>query len=152
MGDSIAYLDAARNLIAQKVGLILNSSSLYKTEPWAMCADQWFFNQVLEVQCLSDADQLLETLLGIELELGRSRPQEKSDAYSSRTIDIDILYFDDITFDNEILTIPHPRIQERKFVLEPLCEIAPSLIHPLIGLSQKAMLDICTDQSSIQRI
>ena len=91
-------------------------------------------------------------ILKIEEELGRKRPTEHHAFYESRTIDIDILYCGILILNSDNLVIPHPRIQERRFVLEPMCEIAPSLIHPALEKSQRELLDICPDHSIIERL
>lgn len=152
MGDSLSFLSSAREQIGNQIGQISNSSSIYRTEPWAMDADQWFHNQVLEIQCNIDPNKLLEMILTIEEELGRKRSLEHHASYESRTIDIDILYFSNLILNSDNLVIPHPRVHERRFVLEPMCEIAPSLIHPVLNLSQREILDICLDLSIIERL
>ena len=151
-GDSLSFLSYAREHLDSQIGEISNSSSIYRTEPWAMDADQWFHNQVLEIQLNIDPDKLLEMILKIEEELGRKRSLENHGSYESRTIDIDILYYGNLILNTDNLVIPHPRIQERRFVLEPMCEIAPSLIHPVMNKSQREMLDICSDHSIIERL
>ena len=152
MGDSISFLSSARIHISQQIGEISKSSSIFRTEPWSMDTEQWFHNQVLEIKCKIDPDKLLNMILKIEEELGRKRSLYNHKPYESRTIDIDILYYDNKVLNSDNLVIPHPRIQERRFVLKPMCEIAPSLIHPVLGKNQSDLLNICTDHSIIERI
>lgn len=152
IGDSISHLNSARVLIEQEIGEITKASSIYKTEPWLMEAEQWFHNQVLEVKCQVSPEKLLQTIIALEEKLGRTRSENQSSGYESRTIDMDILYFDQAIVESESLIVPHPRIQERRFVLEPMCELSPLFIHPILHKTQRAMLDICTDHSTIERI
>lgn len=124
----------------------VNTSSVYETEPWGFESSSKFLNQAFV--CLTDksAGEVLDICLGIEKELGRERSGEQFNAqgervYSSRVIDIDILLFDSCeegkyvpqTVNEVNLQIPHPRMQERMFVLEPLCEVAKDYVHPVLG-------------------
>jgi len=116
LGDSISILDSATGLIQNNIGKLSKASSIYRTEPWKMKTNQWFYNQVLEISSSLSPEKLLTEILSIEKQLGRTRPSGKNSTYESRTIDIDILYFDSLVLNSDLLTIPHPRIQERKFV------------------------------------
>ena len=112
----------------QQVGTITNQSAIYETEPWGFESDDIFWNQVLEISTGLSAEEVLTQTQQIENELGRTR---KANRYDSRIIDIDILFFGNQIIQTENLVVPHPRIQERKFALVPLCEIVSGLIHPI---------------------
>lgn len=149
LGDRKAFLAQARKAIEQQCGKILATSHLYETAPWGFESDDWFFNQVIEIETDYNADQLLEKLLAIETSLGRTR---KAARYSSRNIDIDLLYFGDQVFNSTKLKVPHPRLHLRKFTLLPLCEIAPEFIHPVLQKSQLELLHQLTDESVVRRL
>src|SRR6476620_6638289 len=127
MGDRAGFLARAGKAVAAQCGPGLLASSVFETAAWGMEDQDAFLNQVLQVRTLLDPRGLLDTILKIEETLGRKREQR----YGPRTIDIDILFFNDAVIDLPGLHIPHPRIQERRFVLEPLAEIAPQKIHPV---------------------
>ena len=152
LGDSISILDSATSLIQNNIGKLTKASSIYRTEPWKMKTNHWFYNQVLEISCSLPPEKLLTEILSIENHLGRTRPKSKNSTYESRTIDIDLLYFDSLVLNSDLLTIPHPRIQERKFVLAPMCEVAPLFEHPLLLQNQKSLLTNCKDISNIERL
>jgi 2-amino-4-hydroxy-6-hydroxymethyldihydropteridine diphosphokinase len=107
-------------------GSVVSVSSFYETEPVEFRDQPWFLNCAIALETTQSATQLLATALEIERALGRQRTQSKG----PRTIDIDILLFDDLVVDSPNLTIPHPAIPERRFVLEPLADIAPDRLHP----------------------
>ena len=115
-----------------------------------MSSDDWFVNQVLELETSLKADTLIDKLLLIESELGRTRTM--AEGYQSRLIDIDILLFNDETLDTAKLIIPHPRMHLRKFTLMPLAEIAPNKIHPIIRTTSLELLQACEDESEVQRM
>jgi 2-amino-4-hydroxy-6-hydroxymethyldihydropteridine diphosphokinase len=104
-------------------------SSVYETPPWKMVDETDFFNQVLLVETTLTAPQLIDTIILVESMMGRLRTSKK---YEPRIIDIDILFFNEEIINSEELTVPHPLIQERRFVLEPMAEIAPDFIHPVL--------------------
>lgn len=147
-GDRSATLAAARAAIAATAGTIRNASGLYETAPWGNTDQGWFLNQALQLETGMDAPALLSVLLNIETKMGRTR----SEKYGARIIDIDILFFNDATIHAPGLEIPHPEIQNRRFVLEPLNEIAPDYIHPVLKLSVRELLLACTDPLEVKRI
>lgn len=120
--------------------MLVERSSAYITEPWGFEADEWFLNELLVVETELEPDDLMDTLLAIERTLGRIRHPEKT-GYSSRTVDLDILYYGDQIINTEKVTVPHPRLHLRKFALMPLCEIIPDFLHPVFNLSQKQLLE-----------
>ena len=126
--------DKKKNLLEAigKIGKLENTkvtsqSTILETEPFGYTEQDMFLNACIEIKTLFTPQELLEKLLGIELEMGRVRTIK----WGPRIIDIDILFFDDEIIQDKNLAVPHPWISERMFVLEPLCEIAPNLIHPL---------------------
>ena len=142
MGDRLANLENARAAIQEHVGNILSNSSIYETAAWGMENQAAFLNQALLIDTSFEAIELLENLLKIEKAMGRIRNQP----LGPRTIDLDIIFFNDQILDTENLTIPHPHMQKRNFVLTPLNEIAPDYIHPIFKKSINQLLKGCTDQ------
>jgi 2-amino-4-hydroxy-6-hydroxymethyldihydropteridine diphosphokinase len=147
LGDSTAYLAEAAKQIEQKVGKIVRRSSLYETAPWGITNQPAFLNQALQVETSLKPAPLMEVLLTIENEMGRKRGEK----YGPRTIDIDQLFYEDLIIQNINLVIPHPEIQHRRFVLVPLCEIAPHFVHPLFKRNMLELLNDCTDHSNVQK-
>jgi len=135
-------------VLEQETGKILCSSSVYTTAPWGFESERQFLNLVLKLETHLTPSELLTKLLSIEQQLGRVRNNER---YSDRIIDIDILLYDDLIINEEKITIPHPLMHERKFVLEPLCEIAPDFLHPVLKITVEAMLKSCTDKTMVTK-
>jgi 2-amino-4-hydroxy-6-hydroxymethyldihydropteridine diphosphokinase len=148
LGDRADNIEKAVAYIKESVGPVLDSSSIYETEPWGFQSDDKFLNLILKVETTLTPSGLLGRILMIESLLGRVRSPK---IYSSRLIDIDILLFDDLIVDEASLKIPHPLIHERKFVLVPLCELAPEMIHPVLKKSFAELLEICKDESVVKR-
>jgi len=149
LGNKQQVFAEARTQLEKHIGPISAQSAIYETEPWGFESEDLFWNQALELNTALSPDEVLTQTQMIELELGRIRKEKQ---YDSRIIDIDILFFGNqiIKFSN--LTVPHPRIQERKFALVPLCEIAADLIHPVFQKSIRELLDECPDQLKVNRI
>lgn len=148
MGNREAYLAAAKERINQECGNILRESSIYETAAWGMQEQESFLNQVIEIETSLSAIQLLHCLLGIEEKLGRRREIK----YGPRLIDIDILLFNDDRIKVHGLTVPHPEIQNRRFALVPLCELADQKIHPVFNKSFGQLLEECADELTVQKI
>jgi 2-amino-4-hydroxy-6-hydroxymethyldihydropteridine diphosphokinase len=146
-GDRIAQLATASAHISAAAGKLRQTSAIYETEPWGKSDQPWFLNQALELETGHDAGSLLALLLGIEEKMGRRR----SEKYGARLIDIDILFFNDAIIRGPGLVIPHPEIQDRRFVLAPLDDIASDHIHPVFGRSVRELLLACTDQLEVKR-
>ena len=149
LGDKQRVFSDARAKLSQQVGTITNQSVLYETEPWGFESDDIFWNQVLEISTSFSPEEVLRQTQQIERELGRIR---KANQYDSRIIDIDILFYGHLIIKTENLVIPHPRIQERKFALVPLCEIAPELIHPVFLKSITQLLAECGDSLNVEKV
>ena len=143
-----ANLQTARDHIGQAIGEIIRKSSVYTTEAWGMESAPVFLNQVLQISTSLSSQDLMTEILKIESKMGRTRDSE----YQNRIIDIDILYYDDLICDTPWLTIPHPRISERRFVLEPFLELAAELIHPVLKLTTRELLDQCKDPLSVKKV
>jgi 2-amino-4-hydroxy-6-hydroxymethyldihydropteridine diphosphokinase len=144
-GDRAAYLKKAIEALSMQVTLV-GCSQIYETAVWGGVATNGnFLNQVVCIQTDLNSNRLLELIQGIELDLGRTREQHWGD----RTMDIDILYFGDQVLDSPSLTIPHPYIAQRSFVLQPLAEILPKKIHPILGKTTLELLAECTDQGQV---
>ena len=145
-GDREAALSEARTRL-EAAGTIRQASSLYATAPWGRTDQPWFLNQALLLETPFDAPTLLRMLLHIEESLGRKRLEK----YGSRRIDIDILFFNDAIVRLPDLVIPHPEIAHRRFVLEPLSEIAPEYCHPVLHRSVRELLLACTDPLEVKK-
>ncbi len=141
LGDRRANLVAVEEMIASRVGTIEARSSVRESEPWGDMEDGAgaFLNRVLVVETPLGPFELLDAVQEIEAELGRRRVAGAC-KYASRTMDIDILFYDDMVVDGERLTIPHPLIAEREFVLAPLAEVLPGMVHPVSGKTVGEML------------
>jgi len=149
IGDREHNLREATEKIEEHIGIVLRSSSVYETAPWGFIAENDFLNMVVLVETIHSPSELLKRLLMVESLLGRSRNAER---YSSRTIDIDILLYEDQIIEADGLSIPHPLMHERKFVLEPICELVPDLIHPVLKKSMSVLLEVCRDRSRISKL
>ncbi len=139
----------ARQQIMERVGTVILASSLYQSEPWGFEADSHFLNQVLLAETMLAPAELLQTLLEIETSLGRTR---LAGVMESRSIDIDILFFNQQVIINPGLEIPHPRLHLRRFTLLPLAEIAPEMVHPLMGKTISEILLSCNDTLAVQKV
>jgi len=147
LGDRAAQLAEAKAWIGQLCGRVLRSSSLYETAAWGMEDQPDFLNQVLEVETALPPRQLLVSILEVEAKMGRTRGVR----YGPRTIDIDILLYGDEVLEEEDLLIPHPRLADRRFALEPLHELVPELLHPCTGQRVRTMLASCADPLAVGR-
>jgi 2-amino-4-hydroxy-6-hydroxymethyldihydropteridine diphosphokinase len=147
MGDRMANLRLAMEAIEKEIGPIQKMSSIYETAAWGNTQQPDFLNQALLVHTHWDASKVMTCLLTIEKEMGR----ERSVPMGPRTIDLDIIYFNEEILDLPSLTIPHPRLAERKFVLLPLTEIAPDFMHPIFNKSNASLLKECGDSLAVQK-
>ncbi len=139
MRRAIARLSAA--------GRVAAVSSFYETEPVEFTQQPWFLNCAVAIETDRTPQELMAALLAIEEEMGRRRQQKKG----PRSIDIDVLLFDDVVIDLAEVTIPHPAMEQRRFVLEPLAEIAPELMHPVLRKTMRSLRDGLTSAGQVVR-
>ena len=147
LGNRAENLLRASRLIHENAGSILKQSNLYETAAWGKTTQPDYLNQALLIETPLESNALLECLLSIEKQLGRVR-QEK---YDARCIDIDILFFENEVIHSKDLIVPHPQLQNRRFVLIPLNEIAPGFIHPVLHKSISTLLDECADPLNVKK-
>jgi len=133
--------EAIRRLACQEL-IVRRVSSVYETEPQDLADQPWFLNLVVEIDTTLDAHRLLEHIQAVEAALGRRRLTEKG----PRTLDIDILLYGEAVFQLPGLTLPHPRMAARRFVLEPLAELASELRHPTLGRTIGELLKLLRGQ------
>ncbi len=147
LGNTKEIFEGAYPLIEKKIGKISVYSSIYQTEAWGPIPQADFLNQVLLVSTELKPEACLTVLLEIEREFGR----ERKERWGPRTLDLDILFYGDVILAESDLSIPHPRIEERKFILTPLAEIAPLFEDPTSGKSMISLLENCSDRSQVNR-
>ena len=130
LGDRVGYLQQATSLLnaSEKINVVA-TSSFYESEPWLMNSENWFVNAVIQISTTFTPEELLSECQRIENQLGRKRIV--TGVYTDRTLDIDILFYDDLIINTERLTIPHRNFCKRAFVLVPMLEIAQDFIHPV---------------------
>ena len=131
LGDRQFNLQEARTLIAGKIGSFSAISSIYETEPWGFKSENQFLNQVVAVETDLNPFEILNLTKEIERQIGRK--EKTGDSYQDRLIDIDLILYGGTVLNTESLQLPHPLFHKRRFVLEPLNEIAPGLVHPVLG-------------------
>lgn len=144
-GNREELINQAVKFISEKNQLIA-SSAIYETQAWGNVAKGNFLNRVIQIKTSDSPEKLLEHIQGIEEKLGRKR----TETWGDRTMDIDILYFGDEVINSPNLTIPHRFIQDRRFVLVPLAEILPEMIHPIFGKSNRTLLEECQDPGEVK--
>ncbi len=142
------FLEKAEQRLRISLGQIVQSSSVYVSDPWGFDAPVAFLNRVLVMETTKKPGEILRITQAIERELGRSE-KSKNGRYASRTLDIDLLYFDDNIIRSKGLMVPHPRLQERRFTLLPLTEIAPDWVHPVLKRNNRQLLAECKDQGKV---
>jgi len=147
-GDSLFWLSRARCAIEKEAGQILRASSIYRTAAWGKTDQADFLNQALSIGTSLDAPTLMTTLLQIEEKMGRKRLEK----YGSRIIDIDILFFNEEIIFEPALKVPHPEMQNRRFVLAPMEEIAAEVVHPVLHRSIRQLLAECPDKGDVKKI
>ena len=149
LGDSLKNCQHAVENISGSEGIkLISASSFYRTEPMGMENQNYFVNAVLEVETDISARNLLQMLQTIENDMGRKREAKGG----PRIIDLDLLFYGQNVIKEQNLTVPHPEIQKRRFVLEPLCEIASYFIHPSFGISIRGLKDRLDDNKMVEMI
>ena len=143
-----AQLVLAEQMISARIGKIINASSVYRTAPWGNSDQADFFNRILVAETTLNASETLTHILQIEEEMGRIRTAKNA----PRIIDIDILFFNNDVIRRSYLCVPHPEIQNRRFVLVPLNELSPGFIHPLLNKTTAELLASCPDVLNVQKI
>jgi 2-amino-4-hydroxy-6-hydroxymethyldihydropteridine diphosphokinase len=147
MGDRMANLAQAIHSINEEIGPVQLTSSIYETAAWGNSNQPDFLNQALFLHTQLDASSLMHKLLAIEIDMGRKRDIPMG----PRTIDLDIIYFNDMVISNDLISIPHPKIAKRRFVLMPLVEIAPLFLHPILNRTNEALLKDCGDSLAVYK-
>jgi len=148
LGDKMAYINQAQQLIQAQCGNIIQQSSIYETAAWGITDQPSFYNQVCVLVTDLQPDLLMQTLLNIEIQMGRKRLVK----FGARIIDIDILFIDNLQVNTALLQVPHPLVQERKFALLPLQEIAPNLVHPIFQKSIETLVLECKDLLDVLKV
>ncbi|UCG28939.1 MAG: 2-amino-4-hydroxy-6-hydroxymethyldihydropteridine diphosphokinase [Bacteroidales bacterium] len=147
LGNRSENLDKAAFFIQSKIGRIKKNSSVYVTKPWGFEHPNYFLNQAMEIETDLEPKNLMSEILKIEEQIGRD---QRSATYSARQIDIDIIFYGDMIINERFVTIPHPYMQKRKFVLIPLCELNPGMKHPVLNKSIRNLLDECRDTGDVK--
>ena len=148
IGDRLQNLNQAITLLSATCGPVIQQSAVYETAAWGKTDQAAFLNQALVLTTLLTAQELLTTILSVEEEMGRRRMEK----FGPRVIDIDILFFNDAIIQEPNLTVPHPQLQNRRFALAPMQEIAPELVHPVLHKTIEQLLKECPDQLEVRRL
>ena len=147
LGDRMKNMAVCSARVEKACGKILRKSSIYETAAWGKMDQPDYLNQVLLVNTLLPPEELLAKLLSVEKDMGRYRGEK----YGPRIIDIDILLFNDEVINESMLKIPHPRMQERRFVLAPMNEIAAETVHPVLHKTMSQLLKECSDPLAVNK-
>lgn len=151
LGERSANIKQALRLISQSIGPLTAKSFLYESPPWGTYEGESFpyLNVAILVSTQLEASEVLAQLLSTEATLGRRRSTQNA----PRTLDLDILYYGEQIIKTDTLIVPHPHLANRRFVLEPLNDLAPGFVHPILGLSNKQLLYVCPDpQEELTRV
>lgn len=150
-GERGIFLERATSMLSllSCEGTEIVSSPVFESEPWGFETENWFLNKAVRLESSFSPEILIDKVLDIESKLGRKRLADVC-GYESREIDIDIIFISNIILNSSKLVVPHPRMAERRFVLEPLCAIAPDFIHPVFGKQVQELLYECSDNSVVR--
>jgi len=149
-GDRQYNIKQARKHIREQLGDIILISGVYESAPWGFVSETNFLNQAIEIETKVSANECLNILKQIEQSMGREITHIQG--YTSRIIDIDILFFNSDIINTDQLTVPHKLMHERRFVLKPMLEIAPEYVHPVFQQTIQKLFESCKDTSEIIRI
>ncbi|MBR1838015.1 MAG: 2-amino-4-hydroxy-6-hydroxymethyldihydropteridine diphosphokinase [Bacteroidaceae bacterium] len=139
IGEREKLIRRAVDLLSERIGVLQQLSTLRETQPWGFASDNLFLNAAASFSTALNPSEILSITEEVERELGRDHKTQHK-AYTDRTIDIDLLALDDVVMQTEALTLPHPFMAERRFVLEPLCDIAAEALHPVSHLTYRELL------------
>jgi 2-amino-4-hydroxy-6-hydroxymethyldihydropteridine diphosphokinase len=148
IGQRHQELSKAASKLAEVCGAVIDRSSIFETEPWGKQDQAAFLNQALLIETKYPPKEILTRILQIEQSMGRKRLER----FGARTIDIDIIFYNHLIIDEQGLRVPHPELQNRRFVLEPLAEIAPAFIHPVFFKTIKQLLTECNDPLEVKKL
>lgn len=151
LGNRLSNIEKSFKLITEKIGEIVISAPIYENPPIGFETNDLFLNTCIGIKTTLSPFEILYKTQEIEVELGRTN-KNTTQSYSSRIIDLDIIFYDNLTIENENLTIPHKQFRKRKFVLTPLNNICPNYIDPISKLSVNHLHSICQDDSSLIEI
>lgn len=144
LGDKIENCrNGIKGLLADGRSTLIKTSALYQTSPVDFLDQDWFVNGVVKIETKRDPFELLDLIRGIETSAGR---KDKIQRFGPRVLDLDIIFFDNRVIRTDKLEIPHPRMHKRRFVLKPICDIEPSMVHPLMGKDMRSLLDCLHDR------
>ena len=150
LGDGQLLFQHVISMIDERLGKLEMQSALYQSPPWGFEHENNFINQVLIMNTEKDSEQVLQSCLQIEVDLGRKK--RKTQGYVARIIDIDVLFVNDEVIETETLVLPHPRLHLRKFTLLPLAELIPDFVHPTLNKTIQELLVACEDNSEVRKI
>lgn len=145
LGDRHHTLAQARQQLAQHLGAVLQTSTIYETAAWGLTDQPAYLNQVFLLETARSPEAVLAETQAIEQALGRVRAER----WGARVIDIDLLFYNDLILNTPALTLPHPYLHLRRFTLQPLADIAPDLVHPVLKQTIRQLLDACPDESQV---
>jgi 2-amino-4-hydroxy-6-hydroxymethyldihydropteridine diphosphokinase len=148
LGNRKEFLQQAVEQIEAQIAPLIHASSVYETQSWGKTDEPDYLNQVLELKSVLPAREILRKILAIENLLGRKREEK----WGSRIIDIDILFYGDAIINEADLKVPHPELHNRRFTLEPLSEIAPALIHPVLNKNILQLKNELNDSLIVKKV
>jgi 2-amino-4-hydroxy-6-hydroxymethyldihydropteridine diphosphokinase len=148
MGDRLQNLHQAIDLLSAACGPVIQQSAVYETAAWGKTDQAAFLNQALLLTTSLTPQELITTILSVEEKMGRLRMEKNG----PRVIDIDIIFYNDAVMHEPHLTIPHPQLQNRRFVLVPLAEIAPGYVHPVLHKTVTQLLEECEDTLGVEKL